>query len=81
MRPPIKDEFTGLRISDQRRHKLRKARDRICLDCTEKALVGSSLCLKHIVARRERERRVHGFRRRFTNAMSYLLQTQYGVKW
>ncbi len=73
MRPEIKDEFTNLRISRQRKYQLRKQRDHRCTECGEPAAQGTR-CLKHLVDARERQRRNRGLKRRYTNTLSYRLQ-------
>jgi len=55
MRTRIKDEFTDLPISRQRKYQLRMQRDQRCTECGEPALKGSR-CLKHLVKARERQR-------------------------
>ncbi len=32
-RPPIQDEFTDLPLSPQKKHRLRRKRDGLCVDC------------------------------------------------
>ena len=54
MRARIKDEFTDLPISRQRKYQLRMQRDQRCTECGEPALKGSR-CLKHLVKARERQ--------------------------
>jgi hypothetical protein len=55
MRKAIKDEFTDLPVSRQRKYQLRMARDGRCITCGEPA-AESFWCLKHMVKIRERER-------------------------
>ena len=69
----IKDEFTKLRLSRQRKYQLRMERDKRCIKCGEPAVQGSS-CLKHLVQARERQRKKLGHKRRYQNTMSYRLQ-------
>ena len=73
MRKPIQDEFTGLRISRQRKYQLRMQRDKRCTECGEPAAQGSR-CLKHLVKARERQRKKRGLKRRYYNTLSYKLQ-------
>ncbi len=80
MREKIKDEFTDLNISRQRKYQLRKLRDKRCTECGSPALTGSR-CLKHLVLARERQRKKRGLRRRYTRTLSYRLQEQNGQKW
>jgi hypothetical protein len=80
MKVPIKDEFTELSISRQRKYQLRKQRDKRCTECGAPALT-SSRCLKHLVRARERQRSKRGLRRRYTRTLSYRLQEQNGQKW
>ena len=75
MRKRIKDEFTDLRISRQRKYQLRMLRDRRCTECGEPAVQGSR-CLKHLIKARERQRKKRGLRRRYYNTLSYRLQEQ-----
>lgn len=80
MREKIKDEFTDLNISRQRKYQLRKLRDKRCTECGAPAVNGTR-CLKHLVKARERQRTKRGLRRRYTNTLSYRLQQQHGEKW
>jgi hypothetical protein len=48
----IKDEFSDLPVSRQRKYQLRMQQDRRCIICGESA-VGSIFCLNHLVAKRE----------------------------
>jgi hypothetical protein len=73
MRKPIRDEFTNLRISRQRKYQLRMQRDKRCTECGEPAAQGSR-CLKHLVKARERQRKKRGLKRRYYNTLSYKLQ-------
>jgi hypothetical protein len=73
MRKRIKDKFTYLRVSRQRKYQLRMQRDKRCTECGEPAAQGSR-CLKHLVKARERQRKKMGHKRRLRNALSYRLQ-------
>jgi hypothetical protein len=73
MRKRIQDEFTGLRISRQRKYQLRMLRDKRCTECGEPAVQGSR-CLKHLIKARERQRKKRGLKRRYHNTLSYRLQ-------
>ena len=73
MRKRIKDEFTGLRLSRQRKYQLRMLRDKRCTECGQPAVQGSR-CLKHLIKARERQRKKRGLRRRYYNTLSYRLQ-------
>ena len=73
MRKRIEDEFTGLRISRQRKYQLRMLRDRRCTECGQPAVQGSR-CLKHLIKARERQRKKRGLRRRYYNTLSYRLE-------
>jgi hypothetical protein len=73
MRTPIRDEFTELPISRQRKYQLRMQRDRRCTECGEPAAQGSR-CLKHLVKSRERQRKKRGLKRRYLNTLSYRLE-------
>ena len=73
MRRRIKDEFTDLPISRQRKYQLRMQRDSRCTECGEQAVQGSR-CLKHLVKARERQRRKRGLKRRYYGTLSYQLQ-------
>ncbi len=73
MRKRINDEFTGLRISRQRKYQLRMLRDRRCTECGQPAVQGSR-CLKHLIKARERQRKKRGLRRRYYNTLSYRLE-------
>ena len=73
MRARIKDEFTDLPISRQRKYQLRMQRDQRCTECGEPALKGSR-CLKHLVKARERQRKKRGLKRRYYGTLSYKLE-------
>ena len=73
MRKRIKDEFTELPISRQRKYQLRMQRDRRCTECGRPAIQGSR-CLKHLVKARERQRKKRGLKRRYFNTLSYRLE-------
>ena len=73
MRNRIKDEFTELPISRQRKYQLRMKRDKKCTECGQPAAEGSR-CLKHLVKARERQRKKRGLKRRYLNTLSYKLQ-------
>lgn len=73
MRTRIKDEFTDLPISRQRKYQLRMQRDGRCTECGGPAAEGSR-CVKHLVKARERQRKKRGLRRRYYNTLSYKLQ-------
>ncbi len=73
MRNRIRDEFTNLNISRQRKYQLRMQRDNRCTECGEPAPEGSR-CLKHLVKARERQRKKRGLKRRYLNTLSYRLQ-------
>ena len=73
MRRRIKDEFTDLPISRQRKYQLRMQRDSRCTECGEAAVQGSR-CLKHLVKARERQRKKRGLKRRYYGTLSYMLQ-------
>jgi hypothetical protein len=71
VRLAIKDEFTKLRVSRQRKYQLRMRRDGRCTKCGEPTARGAVLCLKHLVEARERARRMMGWKRRRQGAASY----------
>ena len=73
MRKRIKDEFTHLSVSRQRKYQLRMKRDRRCTECGEPAVQGSR-CLKHLVKARERQRKKRGLKRRYHGTLSYRLE-------
>lgn len=52
----IKDEFSGLKISAQRRWQLRRKRDGKCVTCGKRA-VTRDYCLAHATVHRESQRR------------------------
>ncbi len=72
----IHDEFTHLKMSRQQKYQLRMQRDGRCRICGDAKVAGLSLCLKHIVAVRERARKRLGYTRRITGRKSYRLQEQ-----
>jgi hypothetical protein len=71
----IKDEFTDLKMSRQQKYQLRMRRDGRCGICG-KSVAQSGLCLKHLVAERERKRKKLGCKRRNPGTKSYRLQEQ-----
>src|SRR5262245_46613532 len=79
MRQRIKDEFTRLAISRQRKYQLRKKRDQCCTECGEPA-VAASRCLKHLVVARERQRNKRGLKRRYYSTVSYQLEAMAGLR-
>jgi hypothetical protein len=70
---PIRDEFTHLPISRQRKYQLRMEREGRCTECGQPAAEGAR-CLKHLVRARERERKKRGAKRRYKGTLSYRLQ-------
>jgi hypothetical protein len=68
----IRDEFTGLRVSRQRKYQLRKQRDGRCTECGEPTALGAR-CLKHLVRAREHQRKRLGLKRRYYNTRGYRL--------
>ena len=75
MRKRIKDKFTNLPVSRQRKYQLRMKRDHRCTECGEPAVQGSR-CLKHLVKARERQRKKRGLKRRYYGTLSYRLQAK-----
>jgi hypothetical protein len=73
MKTAIKDEFTDLPISRQRKYQLRKQRDNRCTECGD-PIVAASRCLKHLVKARERQRKKRGLKRRYYGTLSYRLE-------
>lgn len=73
MRRPIKDEFTTLSVSRQRKYQLRKQRDNRCTECGAPAM-NASRCLKHLVLARERQRARKQPSRRYFGTLSYRLE-------
>jgi hypothetical protein len=72
----IRDEFTDLPISRQRKYQLRMHRDKRCVFCGEPLANDTWYCLKHSVRARERARKKLGYKRRLYNARSYKLQAK-----
>lgn len=73
MRRRIKDKYTYLPVSRQRKYQLRMKRDHRCTECGAPAVQGSR-CLKHLVKARERQRKKRGLRRRYYGTLSYRLE-------
>jgi hypothetical protein len=73
MRKLIKDEFTHLPVSRQRKYQLRMQREHRCSECGEPAAQGTR-CLKHLVKARERQRKQRGLKRRYYGTLSYRLE-------
>ena len=76
MSKAIKDGFTDLPISRQRRYQLRMKRDKRCHICGEPLEGSAFFCLKHLVEARERERKRLGCKLRSYNARSYILEAK-----
>ncbi len=68
----IIDEFTNLPLPGWRKFQLRRRRDHRCVMCGAPALTGAT-CLKHLVALRERTRRLKGSKWR-RPSLSYTLE-------
>jgi hypothetical protein len=73
MRRAIEDEFTHLNVSRQRKYQLRRQREGRCVQCGRPAVRGGR-CLKHMIKAREWQRKKHGLKRRYRNALGYKLQ-------
>ena len=73
MRTPIKDKFTTLKVSRQRKYQLRMMAKRRCMLCGE-AAVTRSHCAQHAIAYRENYRARMNFRDRYLGAYTYQLQ-------
>jgi hypothetical protein len=73
MRPPIKDKFTRLKVSRQRKYQLRMLQQHRCMICGE-AAVTRLHCLRHAITCREALRVRMDFRRRYLGARTYQLQ-------
>jgi hypothetical protein len=73
VRAAIKDEFTKLPISRQRKYQMRMRRDKRCTECGAPA-AKDSRCVEHLVKARERQRKKHGLKRRYLNTLSYKLE-------
>jgi transposase len=66
----IKDEYSELRISRQRKYYLRQRKRHRCTKCGKPAEEGS-LCLEHLIQMREYRREKFGLKRRYKNSFSY----------
>jgi hypothetical protein len=66
----IKDEFSAIPISRQRKYYLRQRRRGRCTKCGKPVDEGS-LCLEHLIQMREFRREKYGLKRRYTNSFSY----------
>lgn len=73
MAEAIRDEYSHLKISRQRKYQLRMKRDKKCTECGEPVIEGSR-CLKHMIRSRERQRKKLGLKRRYKTTLSYQLQ-------
>ena len=71
----IKDEFTRLKVSRQRKYQLRMARDKRCIICGEPSNIGER-CLRHLVKARERQRKRLGLKKRYKASRSYQLENR-----
>jgi hypothetical protein len=70
----VRDEFTHLPISRQRKYQLRMRRDKRCHICGEPVVTGF-WCLKHVIEERERHRKRVGSKRR-NKVRSYALEAE-----
>jgi hypothetical protein len=68
----IKDEFTDLSVSRQRRYQLRRQKEGRCIVCGQPQVAGS-FCLRHMIAKREVSRRRLGLTKR-NYSLSYRLE-------
>lgn len=66
----IKDDYSVLPISRQRKYYLRQRKRGRCTKCG-KPMVDGSLCLEHLIQMREYRREKYGLKRRYTNSLSY----------
>ena len=66
----IKDEYSALSISRQRKFYLRQRKRKRCTKCGRPVEEGS-LCLDHLIQMREYRREKFGLKRRYKNAFSY----------
>jgi hypothetical protein len=71
----IKDEFTDLPVSRQRKFQLRMVRDKRCPICGEPLVMGTR-CLKHLLREREMKRKRLGLKRRHSSTLSYRLEAK-----
>jgi hypothetical protein len=69
----IKDQYSNLPISRQRKYQLRMQQKKRCTICGAPAEQGTR-CLKHMVEIRERIRKTLGLKRRYKNSLSYKLE-------
>jgi len=67
----IEDEFTGLKLSKQRKYQLRMERDRRCTICGDEAAPMQGRCVKHLISDRERQRKRQRYKKRYLEAPSY----------
>jgi len=75
VRPAIKDEFTDLPISRQRKYQLRMRRDGRCPICGKPKIRGR-FCLEHWVQNKELIRKRLGCKRRYQGAPSYQFEAK-----
>jgi len=71
-RARVKDEFTDLPVSRQRKYQLRRQKEGKCVKCGQPQ-VAAFLCLKHMIAAREWNRQRIGATRR-NSSLSYRLE-------
>lgn len=69
----IRDEFTSLKISRQRKWQMRKAKEGFCMTCGCRPMVNESRCLECAVTSREANRIIRCSVRR-NNSQTYKLQ-------
>jgi hypothetical protein len=66
-----------LAMSRQRKYQLRMRRHKRCVECGKPLAKRSrSMCLKHLIQARERQRRKQGFKRRYRNTLGYNPRSQ-----
>ena len=71
----IRDEYSELPISRQRKYYLRKRKQGKCTKCGKPAADGS-LCTEHLVQMREYRREKFGLKRRYYKSLSYQLTSK-----
>ena len=71
----IRDEYSELPISRQRKYYLRKRKQGQCTKCGKPAADGS-LCTEHLVQMREYRREKFGLKRRYYKSLSYQLTSK-----
>ena len=69
----VKPAATKKKVSRQREWQIRMREEGRRINCGEPAL-GKATCPKHLIAERERQRKIHGYKGRKKGSLSYVFE-------